>query len=769
MSHREAFKPNQPLAPVGSIQSAIHSVANGLEAKHLPLGALMLMGSLGAMAQASTPADTKTLKPIVIKESAVAPEGKDGLRATTTGIGKGNQALRDIPQSVTVVTEKLVDDRNLDTLKDVLHNTAGVTFLAAEGGEEDIRLRGFSLASSGDIFVDSMRDPAFYDRDTFNNDRIELLRGSASMLFGRGSTGGAVNQVSKQPRAITENEVTTTLGSFNYGRITGDFNVQTGQDAALRINAMVTKADNNGSGSSIDKKGLAAAYRFGIGTADEFSVGLYALDNNNGMNYGLPWIKPTAASPTADTTINEKLDPSAYFGMASDYNAGTAKYITASHLHRFDADTELKTTIRKGSYTRDQRAGTVRFCRSSTNATTGVVTNPQCPSYAVALDTFGPNTIFTRGNQAKIQDLDSLYGQSDFSHKLNAWGFKHEILAGIDYARESKNVFAASGVTKPTILAGNPNDGASINEGARTTRRTSAFEAQNLGIYAQDMLQVTPDWKVLAGLRYDSMRGNFDTLNTTGAVSNSYAQTIGDWSERVGVLYQPNPLHSYHFSWGTSFNTSADTYSYSALSANTAPEQSRNIEFGAKLDSADKRFTTRLAIFQSTKFNERNTDPDSAATAFLLSGKRHASGVEIDVTGYLTPKWEVFGSYMWMPDAAIDIASPTAGAGDRQGERPALTPVHSGTVWTTYQINTQWRVGAGINFRSEQSANRNPGWMAPAFSTVDLMTEYTFNEKVSLKGNISNLNNVVYADSLYSGHYIPGAGRTAQLTLNVKF
>ena len=769
MSHREAFKPNQPLAPVGSIQSAIHSVANGLEAKHLPLGALMLMGSLGAMAQTSTPADTKTLKPIVIKESAVAPEGKDGLRATTTGIGKGNQALRDIPQSVTVVTEKLVDDRNLDTLKDVLHNTAGVTFLAAEGGEEDIRLRGFSLASSGDIFVDSMRDPAFYDRDTFNNDRIELLRGSASMLFGRGSTGGAVNQVSKQPRAITENEVTTTLGSFNYGRITGDFNVQTGQDAALRINAMVTKADNNGSGSNIAKKGLAAAYRFGIGTADEFSVGLYALDNNNGMNYGLPWIKPTAASPTADTTINDKLDPSAYFGMASDYNAGTAKYITASHLHRFDADTELKTTIRKGSYTRDQRAGAVRFCRSSTNASTGVVTNPQCPITTPALDTFGPNTIFTRGNHAKIQDLDSLYGQSDFSHKLNAWGFKHEILAGIDYARESKNVFAASGVTKPTILAGNPNDGASINEGARTTRRTSAFEAQNLGIYAQDMLQVTPDWKVLAGLRYDSMRGNFDTLNTTGAISSSYAQTIGDWSERVGVLYQPNPLHSYHFSWGTSFNTSADTYSYSALSANTAPEQSRNIEFGAKLDSADKRFTTRLAIFQSTKFNERNTDPDSAATAFLLSGKRHASGVEIDVTGYLTPKWEVFGSYMWMPDAAIDIASPTAGAGDRQGERPALTPVHSGTVWTTYQINTQWRVGAGINFRSEQSANRNPGWMAPAFSTVDLMTEYTFNEKVSLKGNISNLNNVVYADSLYSGHYIPGAGRNAQLTLNVKF
>jgi catecholate siderophore receptor len=118
--------------------------------------------------------------------------------------------------------------------------------------------------------MDGMRDPAFYDRDTFNNDRIEVLRGSASMLFGRGSTGGAVNQVSKLPRLINEHEVTTTLGTHNYRRITGDFNLITGENAALRINAMVTKADNNGSGSSIDKKGIAAAYRFGIGTANEF-------------------------------------------------------------------------------------------------------------------------------------------------------------------------------------------------------------------------------------------------------------------------------------------------------------------------------------------------------------------------------------------------------------------------------------------------------------------------------------------------------------------
>ncbi|HYE71167.1 MAG TPA: TonB-dependent receptor plug domain-containing protein, partial [Aquabacterium sp.] len=187
----------------------------------------MLAASAGTWAQPADP-QGRTLAPVVVREKAEAPEGKEALRATTTTIGRGNQELRNIPQSITVVTEKLIDDRNLDTVKDVLRNTGGISFLAAEGGEEDIRLRGFSLAGTGDIFLDGMRDPAFYDRDTFNNDRIEVLRGSASMLFGRGSTGGAVNQVSKVPRLINEHEVTTTIGNHRYGRITGDFNFHTG-------------------------------------------------------------------------------------------------------------------------------------------------------------------------------------------------------------------------------------------------------------------------------------------------------------------------------------------------------------------------------------------------------------------------------------------------------------------------------------------------------------------------------------------------------------
>jgi catecholate siderophore receptor len=758
------FKPSRTLRALGILPLAASSKAL------LPLGVLLLAGSVNSWAQ--TTAD-KTLGTVVVKDRAEAQEGKDAVRATTSTIGKGNQQLRDIPQSVTVVTEKLIDDRNLDTLKDVLQNTAGVTFLAAEGGEEDIRLRGFSLAATGDIFIDGMRDPAFYDRDTFNLDRIDLLRGSASMLFGRGSTGGAVNQVSKQPRLVNEHEITTTLGNHKYRRLLGDFNFKTGEDSALRINAMTTKAENNGAGSGVDKSGIALGYRFGIGTRDEFSLNLFYLDNENPrMNYGLPWIKPNASDTSASNTIISSLSPDSYYGAASDYNAGTAKHVSLTHTHRFSADSELKTGLRTGKFTRDQRASTIRLG--------GVALNGS----AVDLSNFGPNTVFTRGTALKIQEVNGTYVQTDYSNKFSALGLKHELLAGVDFSSERKSVLTArtapqGGTTpvKPNTTAGTPDDGTWVDEGSRVLRPNNQFTAKGFGIYAQDLVQLAPQWKLLGGLRYDRLRGEYDAFgipnNAPGPVTTtSYEQRISKVSKRAGVLFQPNELHSFHMSYGTSFNTSGDTYSYNAQSANTPPEESENIEIGAKLDSADKRFTTRLALFRSTKKHERNTDPDTAATQLLLSGKRHTAGFELDVTGRLTPQWEVYLSYMWMPIAKVDKAASTATTvGNRVGDRPGLSPRHSGSVWTTYQVTPALRVGGGINFRSGQAPAdvTAPAWEAPGYATVDLMAEYAFNQTFTLKANVSNVGDKLYANSLYRGHYIPGPGRLYQLALSAKF
>ncbi len=737
--------------------------------------ALAVAAAVNAQAQTAPDSaekkDAQKLKPVVVQDQAEAQLGKDSVRAVNTNSAKGNQPLRDISQAITVVTEKLINDRHLDTVRDALSNTAGVTFMAAEGGEEDIRLRGFSLATTGDIFLDGMRDAAFYDRDTFNLDRLDLLRGSASMLFGRGSTGGVANQVSKTPHMVEDRSVSLSIGSHRYDRVVADINQPLAQDTAARLTLMRTEADNNGSGSRVDKQGAAIAVHHNIGYQNEFQAKFYYLDNNNGVNYGLPWIRPTTTSTSAENTIIPGLKPDTYYGADSDYSAGSAKIATLGHIFRALANTEIKTQARFGDYTRDLRASTIRFSGGNIAANT--------------LAGFGPQTVFTRGSNNKIQDLETSQVQSDLSSKFEAFGLKHFVLAGIDYAKDEKVVYAArslaqGGVTvpnKPTTLAGTPGAGGSVDEGSRVLRPGNDFTAKALGVYLQDNIEVVKDVKLIAGLRFDSLDGQYNTYaipnNAPGPVTTTtYKQDISEWSHRLGVLYQPSDLHSFHFSYGTSFNTSGDTYSFNALSANTPPESSENIELGGRIESADKRLSTRVAIFRSTKKNERNTDPDTASTRLLLSGKRHATGLEIDVAGKITNDWEIYFSYIWIPTAKVDVAAGNnLTVGNRVGDRPGLTPKHAGTVWTTYQATPKIRVGGGLNYRDKQAPAdvTAPPWEAPAFVTGDLFAEYKLDKTWNFKLNVSNVADKYYGDTLYRGHYIPGAGRLVHGTVVVSF
>jgi catecholate siderophore receptor len=237
------------------------------------------------------------------------------------------------------------------------------------------------------------------------------------------------------------------------------------------------------------------------------------------------------------------------------------------------------------------------------------------------------------------------------------------------------------------------------------------------------------------------------------------------------VLYQPSPMSSFHFSYGTSFNTSGDTYQYDALGSNTPPEASRNFELGGRLDMAEGNASVRLALFHSTKYNERNRDEDTVnATNYVLSGQRHAAGVEVDVSGRITPAWEVYVSYAWIPDAEVDKASSALGTtliGETVGQRPGLTPLYTGTVWSTYALSPDLRVGGGINFRSEDSPQQST-IVAPSFVTGDVMVEYTLGS-MQFKLNVTNITNELYADGLYRGHYLAGEPRNVQVTAGYSF
>jgi catecholate siderophore receptor len=354
------------------------------------------------------------------------------------------------------------------------------------------------------------------------------------------------------------------------------------------------------------------------------------------------------------------------------------------------------------------------------------------------------------------------------------------VLAGVDLAREEFNNYSMvlpTGVVlnknDPRTTVGTPNDGTSVDEGLRQKVKTRNFVAKALGVYAQDTVEVVEHWKLLAGLRWDKFEGEYVSppIGTTPQIERSRSDSL--WSSRFGVLWQPNDKASYYASYGTSFNTSGELYNYDAQGSNTPPEKSRNIEVGGKLDLFEGRMSARVALFHSTKYNERNRDSPEGQPLdiYVLSGKRHAAGVEIDLAGRITPAWEVFASYAWIPIAKIDEVGPGGTlTGELEGQRPSMTPRHSGTVFTTYQLTPEWRIGGGLNARSSQTPNRNPvGIAAPSFVTGDLMAEYQFNPQIAFKFNVINVTDKLYADSLYTGHYVPGQPRTFYATMTARF
>jgi catecholate siderophore receptor len=287
------------------------------------------------------------------------------------------------------------------------------------------------------------------------------------------------------------------------------------------------------------------------------------------------------------------------------------------------------------------------------------------------------------------------------------------------------------------------------------------------------MVQFAPMWKLLLGLRYDNLKGDYSTYTVpnnalTPVTTTGYQMKVSEWSKRAAVLFQPNAQWSFHLMGATSFNTSGDAYSLSEGNKDIPPEESVNVELGAKWDSADGKLSIRGSAFRNTKLHERNTDP-LITNLVTLSGKRHAAGLDVDIVGRITPEWEVFGNFTWMPVAKIDVSS--ANSGEVQGSRPSLSPRYSGSLWTAYQVLPQLRLGAGLNARSGQTPIRNPaGIYAPKFVTADLMAEYTvIPEQLLFKLYVSNVANKLYADQLYSSFYVPGTGRVTSVTGTYKF
>lgn len=761
----------------------------------MPLAVMLLSGvslSVGD-AYASDDAfdkkkDDATLSTIVIKaQKGSLPD--DGYRATKTRVGKVLQDPHDIPQAITTVTNKIMEEQQVGSLREALRNVSGLTFNAAEGGRsgDNMMLRGFY--TFGDMYLDGIRDTAQYNRETFNLEQVDVLRGSAAMLFGRGQAGGVINQVSKTPMLEDRNKLTASIGSQGYKEVTADLNKKLNDDTAVRINLMNRDEGSwrsnpaTGTEPELHRQGFAASLSTGIGLKDEFTLSHISTETRDTPDYGINF-------DTNTLRPSERFPASYFWGVDGNFDDSDTDVTTLSHVHRFKPGTELRTQLRHGSYERAYWAKTPNL--TTAPAATGI----------------------PGGNQTRNSDYRTDTLQSDFSTRLNLWGMKHEVLTGFEYLHEDshrnglRNLSAQN--TPPNYSRNEENATGAVN-----------FKGDSYAVYAQDSIEFMPKWKAILGARYDKLKATYS--NATSPKLN-----FGESSIRTGLSWEPNENTHYYLSWSDSFSPTADLYQISG--GELPAERSKVTELGAKWLFLDGDVTFRTALYQAKKDWERNTDLES--TAALLSRKRHTNGIEFELAGKITPKWEIFaglalmqakvdeqydgvstgqtfaqytqngtrngGQYGGTNQSEIADANEIVYTGRSnqvsEGQRPRNTPKYTVNLWTTYQFLPEWKAGLGLESKGSRygysvgtcgAATQNAAtgaWsysncstsfqprVAPSYVRWDGMLSYE-QKNYTLRLNVQNLLNKLYYDSIYDngGFTVPGTNRKVILTGEYKF
>ena len=723
----------------------------------LTLAAAMLMAlSSTAGAEEQKPAtDTNVpvLPEVKVRDEYDRPNSPN--RGYQTGIvtsAKTKQLAKDIPQAITTVTEQLMLDSNADTMKSALRHVAGLTFNSGEGGRigDNIMLRGFY--SFGDLYLDGVRDVAQYNREVFHVEQIDVLRGSAAMLFGRGQAGGVINRVSKQPGLVDRTEVSATVGSYEYGRITADVNKVVGENAALRISAMKTDAESSRRGVETKREGIAPTLRWGIGTADEFSISHLYLSTDDVPDFGVPFIS-RAGAVTRTQITRRPLDVSAsrFYGTPSDYERNDTNISTGIWTHRFTQDTEVRTVLRFADYKRALWA---------TQPTLGAGINTTTVTDAT---TVGRRT-HARGAHEQTVTL-----QSDLTTKFEAAGMKHEVLMGVELLNEKQDRwnYVAAAAPATTVGNANPDPVLPANYGNRTRTNRAGYEGDSIGVYAQDQIEFMPQWKLLLGLRHDRMDADYYTV-----ANPQFRLKYNEWSYRSGLLFQPDDTSTYYFAWSDSFNPTADLYQLNNGTRYDA-ERSRTVELGSKWELLDGALSLRTALYRATKFNERNTDLEQANSS-VLSKERHTDGIEFEAAGRISPKWDMFGGIALMRaeiDEVFAVNNPNI-----VGLRPRNTPRYTANLWTTYRLTEAWRVGGGLEAKGNRLAYGTGGTTpvgianAPSYVRADLMLAYE-QPRYDVKLNVLNVFNKRYYDGIYENGsmVVPGTERAFQLTMTLKY
>ncbi|QDC44887.1 TonB-dependent receptor [Methylophilus medardicus] len=736
----------------------------------MTLALMMALPVLAVAAEEEKTADAaQTMTEVKVKSTRIQDTPNKGYQATKTRVGKTYQDPQDVPQAVTTLTRELLHDQQVGSLREALRNVVGLSVNAAEGGRagDNFNLRGFY--TFGDIYLDNMRDTAQYNRETFNLEQVDVLRGSAAMLFGRGQAGGVINQVSKMAELRDKNTLTASGGEYDYHQFTGDFNKQLTETAAIRVNVMdryeetYRKNPTTGDRPSFDRKGIAISFGAGIGTENEFFLNHAYTQTRDVPDFGIRF--GTNKRPLSDSP-NGRSDRT-FWGSNNNFDDSDTRITTGIFTHKFDDDTQLRTQLRHANYKRSYWAKT--------------------PGTTLPLDNDRLG-----GNVTRIMDYETLNLQSDFSTKFELAGMKHQLISGIEYLKEDSYrstlqpydpvtgaLYTQTGNALTNAILANPNGVAYNRHFANVTATPTKFNADNYALYIQDSVEVIKNWTVLAGIRRDKMDADYSSLTSPKLkyYENSY---------RTGLSWQPNADRHYYLTFSDAFSPTADLYQLTVQPL--PPERARTLELGTKWLFLDGDLSVRTAVFTTTKDWERNTDLES--TASILTKRRRTNGVEFEVTGKITDRWDMFAGFALLDARIINVADNyvagvlTPSDVRLEGQRARNTPIGTFNLWTTYALNEAWKVGGGVEAKGERYAYNpsatdasasftnghfNPN-AAPGYARVDMMAAYE-QPKWAVRLNVKNLLNKEYYDAVYDngGLVTPGNKRQAIITTEYKF
>jgi catecholate siderophore receptor len=705
------------------------------------------------------PSASETMPQLTVIGTSDKPKSLSGV--------KYQGPLVDTPQSATVVDQDQMQDQGTTTMRDALRNVSGISLSAGEFSQQGdtLTIRGFSI--SHDFFLDGMRDFGSYYRDPFELSEVEVLKGPSGLLFGDGTTGGVVNQVSKEPQMDPSYQGSLGIGTDMTRRATVDINSPVpalGSDAAFRLNVVADQnnvADRNVAQNSIG--GLAPTLELGVGGPTRLTLSYLHIDENDIPDYGIPWLLNEPAPVPRQN----------YYGFLDDYLRTSVDLETVKLEHDFNDSLSLSEKIRYGNYYRDVR-----------------ITEPQIPgAEAVSIQngTLALSAATVTDNELAVYSTETSFdNQTDLTGKFQTAGIKHTLQGGVEAVIETSDPTQSKYAGVPTQNLMNPNEDLSFTAASVSISSQVSASVTTLAAYALDTIDLDEKWQLIGGLRFDNVNSSY--ANPIAPAPNSFKTTDNLWNWRAGLVFKPEEYSSIYFVAGTSSDPSAESLSLTAATAPQPPQETTTYELGTKWGLLDNQLNLTGALFWDEMDNALVEDPTNPA-ADVNAGTERARGFELGVSGYITSVWEVMAGYTFLDSEFVDFSSASISGGvtnisNLTGYALRNAPEDTVNFWSTYTLSDKFQIGAGLDAVTDRQGGKfgfvsstTPGTYTitgpiedvPGYITFSAMVKYNLDKNISIQANGTNLGDAYYIDQVHPGHLVPGAGRTVLVTTNFKF